>query len=155
MRKVFLLLLIFSIVGCTGQERNYIPGAALADDLETLSFSIKDGYRNQHPRLLFSEDDKSELLTKRKKAPEVWRLVTESADIYLKNLQMVLFFDSGRTWQNGDTIDLSGFNVSVGVGARLNMFILQQYPMVLRLDYTAQLSDFNNNRISLSIGPTF
>ena len=98
MRKAFFLLLIFFIVGCTGQERNYIPGAALADDLETLSFSIKDGYRNQHPRLLFSEDDKSELLTKKEKAPEVWRLVTESADIYLKNLRDAEGIKRGRRY---------------------------------------------------------
>ena len=56
MRKALFLLVIFFVIGCTKQEKKYIPGAALADDLETLSFSIKDDYRTQRPRLLFSEN---------------------------------------------------------------------------------------------------
>ncbi len=78
-------------------------------------------------------------------------------DIYIKNLQMVLFLDSGRTWKTGiDTLHgIEGFNTSVGVGARLNLFILEQFPLVLRLDYAAQLNDFSKNRITLRLGPTF
>ena len=77
-------------------------------------------------------------------------------DFYIKNLQMVLFLDSGRTWKDGDLMHgIQGFNTSVGIGARLNVFLIEQYPLVLRLDYAAHINDFSKKRISLSLGPTF
>jgi outer membrane translocation and assembly module TamA len=69
---------------------------------------------------------------------------------------MVLFLDSGRTWKDGDLMHgIQGFNTSVGIGARLNVFLIEQYPLVLRLDYAAHINDFSKKRISLSLGPTF
>jgi len=77
-------------------------------------------------------------------------------DIYIKNLQLVMFLDSGRTWTDTDTVQgIRGFKTSVGTGIRLNMLMLEQYPIVLRLDYAAQLDDFSNKEITLMLGPTF
>ncbi len=77
-------------------------------------------------------------------------------NIYVKNLQLVIFVDSGRTWKDGDAFQgMSGFITSIGAGVRLNMFLLEKFPIVLRFDYSARLDNFAKTEYRFLIGPTF
>ena len=69
----------------------------------------------------------------------------------------VIFTDVGYLWQdkqelkNLHTKDLKN---SVGLGLRLNIFILETYPLTLGLDW-AKCTDSKKSRWHFYIGPTF
>lgn len=62
-------------------------------------------------------------------------------------LEGVAFVDVGHTWLEGESIDISQFRSSTGIGVRIHTPIGQ-----LRLDYGLQK---DGSRLHFSIGPTF
>ena len=70
-------------------------------------------------------------------------------DFYFKSLQGVIFIDSGLGWDTKtefETEDINSLKTSIGIGLRLNTFILEAFPLVLRLDY-AKRTDINDDGV--------
>jgi len=50
---------------------------------------------------------------------------------------------------------IEGFKADAGVGFRLNVFLLAEFPLVLRMDWAWQLDNMGKPQFNLAIGPTF
>jgi len=88
--------------------------------------------------------------------PEInWRLRLLWPDIYLKSLQLALFTDSGAAWNEPDEIrTISDMKNTIGIGLRINTFLLQMFPFPLRLDYGWRTDKFSG-KFYFSLGATF
>ena len=59
-------------------------------------------------------------------------------DLYIKSLQAILFTDTGINWDKQETFKetkLEDLKNSVGIGLKLNTFILQTFPLFFEFDY--------------------
>ena len=59
-------------------------------------------------------------------------------DFYFKSLQMFIFTDTGINWDKDETLKttrLEDLKNSVGIGLKLNTFILQTFPLFFELNY--------------------
>jgi len=88
--------------------------------------------------------------------PEInWRIRLLWPEIYLKSLQLALFTDSGAAWNEPEEIKtISDVKNTIGVGLRINTFLLQMFPFTLRLDYGWRTDKFTG-KFYFSLGPTF
>ncbi len=88
--------------------------------------------------------------------PEInWRLRLLWPDIYLKSLQLALFTDTGAAWDEPEEIrTISDLKNTIGIGLRINTFLLQTFPFTLRLDYGWRTDKFSG-KFYFSLGPTF
>lgn len=88
--------------------------------------------------------------------PEInWRFRLLWPEIYLKNLQLVLFTDSGAAWNEPEEIrGISDIKNTIGIGLRINTFLMQLFPFTLRLDYGWRTDKFTG-KFYFSLGPTF
>ncbi len=88
--------------------------------------------------------------------PEInWRFRLLWPEIYLKNLQLALFTDSGAAWNEPEEIKtISDIKNTVGIGLRINTFLIQMFPFTLRLDYGWRTDKFSG-KFYFSLGPTF
>jgi len=88
--------------------------------------------------------------------PEInWRIRLLWPDIYLKSLQLVLFSDWGAAWNEPqDMKGISNVKNTIGIGLRINTFLLQMFPFTLRLDYGWRTDKFSG-KFYFSLGPTF
>jgi len=88
--------------------------------------------------------------------PEInWRLRLLWPDIYLKSLQLALFTDSGVAWNEPEEIRrISDVKNTIGIGLRINTFVMQMFPFTLRLDYGWRTDKFTG-KFYFSLGPTF
>ncbi len=81
-------------------------------------------------------------------------------NIYFKSLQAVVFTDNGMagsTWAEFKTQSKKAGNIhnSIGAGLRLNSFLMQSFPIILRLDY-ARRTDVNNKGVwYFNLGASF
>jgi hypothetical protein len=57
----------------------FIPGPRLLDDLKNLKIPLVEGYASQHPRLLFSANDRESLQKRALERPDLWNAVLASA----------------------------------------------------------------------------
>lgn len=72
-------------------------------------------------------------------------------EIYLKSLQLVLFTDTGAVWNEPEEIKAIS---TIGVGLRINTFLMQMFPFTLRLDYGWRTDKFTG-KFYFSLGATF
>ena len=88
--------------------------------------------------------------------PEInWRLRLLWPEIYLKSLQLALFTDTGAAWNEPEEIrTISDIRNTIGIGLRINTFLLQMFPFTLRLDYGWRTDKFTG-KFYFSLGPTF
>lgn len=88
--------------------------------------------------------------------PEInWGLRLLWPEIYLKSLQFALFTDSGAAWNEPEEIrGISDIKNTIGIGLRINTFLLQTFPFTLRLDYGWRTDKFTG-KFYFSLGPTF
>ena len=88
--------------------------------------------------------------------PEInWRFRLLWPEIYLKSLQLTLFTDSGAVWNEPEEIKtISDVKNTIGIGLRINTFLLQMFPFTLRLDYGWRTDKFTG-KFYFSLGPTF
>jgi len=88
--------------------------------------------------------------------PEInWRIRLLWPDIYLKSLQLALFTDSGAAWDEPEEIRrISDMKNTIGIGLRINTFLLQMFPFPLRLDYGWRTDKFSG-KFYFSLGATF
>ncbi len=88
--------------------------------------------------------------------PEInWRLMLLWPEIYLKSLQFALFTDSGAAWNEPEEIrTVSDIKNTIGIGLRINTFLVQMFPFTLRLDYGWRTDKFTG-KFYFSLGPTF
>lgn len=78
-------------------------------------------------------------------------------DFLFKNIYGAIFMDSGVLWNDRDDLLRQGFGDvknSVGVGVRFQTFVLQTFPVILRLDFARRTSD-GEQTWYLGLGPTF
>lgn len=78
-------------------------------------------------------------------------------DFLFKNIYGALFMDSGLLWNRRDdllTQDLGDVRHSLGVGLRFQTFVLQTFPVILRLDFARRTSD-GEQTFYFGLGPTF
>lgn len=88
---------------------------------------------------------------------DVWFMVP---DLYFKSLQAVVFTDNGlagSTWNDFEAQSRKAGNIhnSVGAGLRLNSFIMQRFPMILRLDYARRTDVKSNGVWYFNLGASF
>ncbi len=88
--------------------------------------------------------------------PEInWRFRLLWPEIYLKSLQLSLFTDSGAAWNEPEEIrGISDIKNTIGIGLRINTFLIQMFPFTLRLDYGWRTDKFTG-KFYFSLGPTF
>jgi len=88
--------------------------------------------------------------------PEInWRFRLLWPEIYLKSLQLSLFTDSGAAWNEPEEIrTISDIKNTIGIGLRINTFLIQMFPFTLRLDYGWRTDKFTG-KFYFSLGPTF
>lgn len=88
--------------------------------------------------------------------PEInWRFRLLWPEIYLKSLQLSLFTDSGAAWNEPEEIrGISDIKNTIGIGLRINTFLMQMFPFTLRLDYGWRTDKFSG-KFYFSLGPTF
>jgi len=88
--------------------------------------------------------------------PEInWRLMLLWPEIYVRSLQFALFTDSGAAWNQPEEIKtVSDIKNTIGIGLRVNTFLLQMFPFTLRLDYGWRTDKFTG-KFYFSLGPTF
>lgn len=88
--------------------------------------------------------------------PEInWRFRLLWPEIYLKSLQFALFTDSGAAWNEPEEIKgISDIKNTIGIGLRINTFLMQMFPFTLRLDYGWRTDKFTG-KFYFSLGPTF
>ena len=88
--------------------------------------------------------------------PEInWRFRLLWPEIYLKSLQLALFTDSGAAWNEPEEIrTISDIKNTIGIGLRINTFLMQMFPFTLRLDYGWRTDKFTG-KFYFSLGPTF
>jgi len=88
--------------------------------------------------------------------PEInWRFRLLWPEIYLKSLQFCLFTDSGAAWNEPEEIrTISDIKNTIGIGLRINTFLIQMFPFTLRLDYGWRTDKFTG-KFYFSLGPTF
>lgn len=88
--------------------------------------------------------------------PEInWRFRLLWPEIYLKSLQLSLFTDSGAAWNEPEEIrGISDIKNTIGIGLRINTFLIQMFPFTLRLDYGWRTDKFSG-KFYFSLGPTF
>lgn len=88
--------------------------------------------------------------------PEInWRFRLLWPEIYLKSLQFSVFTDSGAAWNEPEEIKgISGIKNTIGMGLRINTFLMQMFPFTLRLDYGWRTDKFTG-KFYFSLGPTF
>ncbi len=70
-------------------------------------------------------------------------------DFYFKSLQGIIFVDTGLGWDSRGEFkakDINSLKTSVGIGLRLNTFILEAFPLILRLDY-AKRTDISDEGV--------
>jgi len=84
-----------------------------------------------------------------------WRFRLLWPEIYLKSLQLSLFTDSGAAWNEPEEIrGISDIKNTIGIGLRINTFLMQMFPFTLRLDYGWRTDKFSG-KFYFSLGPTF
>jgi Tol biopolymer transport system component len=88
--------------------------------------------------------------------PEInWRFRLLWPEIYLKSLQLALFTDTGAAWDEPEEIrTISDIKNTIGIGLRINTFLIQMFPFTLRLDYGWRTDKFTG-KFYFSLGPTF
>lgn len=88
--------------------------------------------------------------------PEInWRVRLLWPEIYLKSLQLALFTDSGAAWNEPEEIrTISDIRNTIGIGLRINTFLIQMFPFTLRLDYGWRTDRFSG-KFYFSLGPAF
>jgi len=88
--------------------------------------------------------------------PEInWGLRLLWPEIYLKSVQFALFADSGAAWNVPEEIrGISDIRNTVGIGLRINTFLVQIFPFTLRLDYGWRTDKFTG-KFYFSLGPSF
>jgi len=88
--------------------------------------------------------------------PEInWRFRLLWPEIYLKSLQFSVFTDSGAAWNEPEEIrGISDIKNTIGIGLRINTFLMQMFPFTLRLDYGWRTDKFTG-KFYFSLGPTF
>ena len=57
----------------------FVPKPTLLEDLKNLKIPLVEGYASQHPRLLFSADDRAALQKRADERPDLWNAVLDSA----------------------------------------------------------------------------
>ncbi|MBI5555715.1 MAG: PD40 domain-containing protein [Elusimicrobia bacterium] len=81
-------------------------------------------------------------------------------DLYFKSLQAVVFTDNGlagSTWDDFKTLSRKAGNIhnSIGAGLRLNSFIMQRFPIILRLDYARRTEVKSSGVWYFNLGASF
>jgi len=76
-------------------------------------------------------------------------------DFYFKSIRGVVFTDVGNVWDYPeDPIHNSDWKNSVGLGVRIDTFLLEMFPFLMNFDY-AWRTDKKGNVFYFSIGPIF
>ncbi len=78
-------------------------------------------------------------------------------DFLFKNIYGALFMDSGLLWnRRGDLLvqNMTDAKHSLGVGLRFQTFVLQTFPVILRVDFARRTSD-GEQTFYFGLGPTF
>jgi len=88
--------------------------------------------------------------------PEInWRFRFLWPEIYFKSLQFALFTDTGMAWNEPEEVrSISDIKNTVGMGLRINSFLLQMFPFTFRLDYGWRTDNFSG-KFYFSLGPSF
>jgi Tol biopolymer transport system component len=79
-------------------------------------------------------------------------------DFYFKSLQGVLFVDTGLGYNTRDEFrnqKISSLKTGVGVGIRLDTFILEGFAFVFRLDYAKRTDAKDKGVVYFTLGPSF
>ncbi|MDD5132152.1 MAG: peptidase MA family metallohydrolase [bacterium] len=124
-------------------NRNYLRGYSSKDDITGSVI----GLANAEGRFyLFKNIDY-----------DLWFMVPS---FYFKSLQAVFFTDNGLAGSSWDDFKTRGKKVdniynSVGAGLRLNTFIMQRFPIILRLDYARRTDVESNGVWYFNLGASF
>ncbi len=124
-------------------NRNYLRGYSSEDDITGTVI----GLANIESRFyLFRNIDY-----------DLWFMVP---NLYFKSLQAVFFTDNGlagSSWQDFEQKSHKAGNIynSIGTGLRLNSFIMQRFPIILRLDYARRTDVKNRGVWYFNLGASF
>ncbi|MFH1784252.1 MAG: BamA/TamA family outer membrane protein [bacterium] len=145
--NIFALRLLGNFSSGPNKEDNFHLGGS-----DVVRGYPRDDYSNSKISVMNTE---SRFLIFPRIGYHMWYIIP---DFYLKSLQGVVFVDTGLGWNSKgelDKKDVNSLKTSVGIGIRLNTFILEAFPFVFRLDYAKRLDRKDNGVVYFTIGPSF
>ena len=132
-------------------------------DFQTFTLGNRDnlrGFSNEESlngRILALGNIESRFYIFRNIDYDVWFMMP---DIYFKSLQAVFFTDNGligKDWPGfrDQSESLGNLRNSIGAGLRMNSLILQQFPLILRLDYAKRTDERSDGIWYFNLGASF
>ncbi len=119
-----------------------LRGGVKKDDPRLFHLGGSDSLRGYDYHEFYGEKMWAATLELRYPAYVIRRTTTAWSFFHFHQLLALTFVDAGEIWRHHDDSDsISGAEVSVGAGVRLQMFILGKLPLVVGLDIARSVTD--------------